>query len=143
MKRLLTLGVALACGIGAAYADSDAIAARQKLMKANGEASKPIGAMFKGAPFDLAAVQNALKTYQDAATKMPDLFPDDSKTGKTNALPAAWENKADLNARFAKLGSDSAAALTKITDEASFKAVMPDIFKNCGGCHELYRAKKG
>ena len=100
-------------------------------------------AMMKGeAPFDLATVQKALKTYVDAAEKMPKLFPDDSKTGDTNALPAVWENRADLDARFKKLDEDAKAALAKIKDEASFKATMPDIFKNCGGCHEKYRAKQ-
>jgi len=112
-------------------------------MKDNGEASKPLGPMLKGAsPFDLAVVQKALKTYATAAEKMPDLFPDDSKTGDTHALPAIWENKADVVARFKKLGEDASAALASIKDEASFKATMPGVFKNCGGCHEEYRQKQ-
>ena len=77
-------------------------------MKANGEATKTVVGMLKGAPFDLAAVKAALKKYGDAAAKAPALFPDDSKTGDTNALPAIWENKADFEARFAKLGEDVA-----------------------------------
>jgi hypothetical protein len=28
-------------------------------------------------------------------------------------------------------------------DEASFKKLAPTVFKNCGGCHELYKAKSG
>ena len=124
-------------------AGSDAIKERRGLMKANGEATKPIVPMMKGqAPFDLATVQTALKTYLNAAEKMPALFPPDSKTGDTNALPAIWDNKADVDARFKKLGEDATADLAAITDEASFKATMPAIFKNCGGCHEKYRAKQ-
>jgi cytochrome c556 len=73
---------------------------------------------------------------------MPNLFPPDSKTGDTNALPAIWDNMADVNARFEKFGKDAAAALASIKDEASFKATMPGIFKSCGGCHEKYRAKQ-
>ncbi len=100
--------------------------------------------MMKGAaPFDLATVQNALKTYENAADKMPGLFPPDSKTGNPHALPVISDNnKADLDARFAKLGKDAAAALASIKDEASFNATMPNFFKNCGGCHEQYRAKQ-
>ncbi len=144
MKRLAVSAVALALSASVVMAaGADAIKERRQLMKANGEATKPIVAMMKGqSPFDLATVQTALKTYLNAAEKMPALFPPDSKTGDTNALPAIWDNKADLDARFKKLGDDATADLAAITDEATFKATMPAIYKNCGGCHEKYRAKQ-
>jgi cytochrome c556 len=143
MKRTLIVLTTLALGVTAVLAESDAIAQRQALMKANGKATGPIVAIMKGGPFDLAAVQAALKTYADAGQKGPTLFPDDSKTGgDTEALPAIWENKKDFDARFAKLASDANDALSSIKDEATFKSVMPGVLKNCGGCHELYRAKK-
>ncbi len=144
MKRLAVSAVALALSASVVMAaGADAIKERRQLMKANGEATKPIVAMMKGqSPFDLATVQTALKTYLNAAEKMPALFPPDSKTGDTNALPAIWDNKADFDARFKKLGDDATADLAAITDEATFKATMPAIYKNCGGCHEKYRAKQ-
>ena len=142
MKRLVLTGLVLALGVGAVLADSDAIVQRRALMKANGDATKIVVGMLKGAPFDLGAVQKALKSYGEAADKAPALFPDDSKTGDTNALPAIWDDMADLDARFKKLAQDVAAASKGIVDEASFKAQMPDVLKNCGGCHEQYRAKK-
>ena len=142
MKRLAWTGLVLVLGVGAAMADGDAIAKRRALMKDNGAATKTVVDMLKGAPFDLAAVQAALKTYAAAAAQAPADFPDDSKTGDTNALPAIWDNKADFNARFVKLGQDAAAAAAAITDQASFKTQIPAVLKNCGGCHELYRAKK-
>jgi cytochrome c556 len=137
----MAAALVVAVSAGVAFADSDAIKARRDLMKANGGASKPIVAMLKGGPFDLAAVQTALKTYADAAEKMPALFPDDSKTGDTHALPAIWEDKADFDARFKKLGEDVAAASVALKDEATFKADIPTVVKNCGGCQEKYRAK--
>jgi cytochrome c556 len=143
MKRTLIVLSTLALGVTAVPADSDAIAKRQALMKANGKATGPIVAIMKGGPFDLAAVQAALKAYADAGQKGPALFPDDSKTGgDTEALPAIWENKKDFDARFAKLAADANDALTSIKDEATFKTIMPNVLKNCGGCHENYRAKK-
>jgi cytochrome c556 len=130
----------------AAVTGAEAIKERRALMKTDGEVSKPIVPMLKGkAPFDLALVQKALKTYQSAASKEPALFPPDSKTGDTNALPAIWEgdNMADLDARFKKMGDEAAAALVSVTDAASFKAIMPAFYENnCGGCHQKYKAKQ-
>lgn len=132
----------LGASIALAASGADAIKERRALMKENGEATKPIVPILKGqAPFDLAAVQKALKTYVNAAEKMPALFPPDSKTGDTKALPAIWEDTADFDARFKKLGDDATAALAEVKDKASFRATMPNFYQNCGGCHEKYRAK--
>ena len=133
-----------ALGVTAVVAQTDPIAARKALMKANGDNTKIAVAMMKGeAPFDLAKAQAAFATYQDAAKKMPDLFPDTSKTGgDTAALPAVWDHMDDVNARFKKLGDDAATAAAATKDLDTFKASFPAVTKNCGGCHETYRAKK-
>jgi|SRR5271170_5218798 len=142
MKRTLFVAPLLALSAGIVFAQSDPIAERQALMKANGKAAQAVAAMLKGAPFDLATVQASLKTFVDAAQKGPALFPDDSKSGgNTHALLAIWQDKADFSAHFAKLGDDATALLGSIKDEASFKASMPGLFQDCGGCHEKYRAK--
>ena len=134
----------VALGVTAVVAQNDPIAARKALMKTNGDQTKIAVAMMKGeAPFDLAKAQAAFAAYQDAAKKMPDLFPDSSKTGgDTAALPAVWDHIDDVKVRFKKLGDDAAAASTATTDFDSFKASFPTVTKNCGGCHETYRAKK-
>ena len=141
------LGTALVVGIGAGIAAAqnlDAIKQRKEILKGMGKATKPVGAMLKGAePFDLKAVQAALKLYQESAPKLPPLFPDDSKTGgETEALPAIWENKKDVEDRFAKLAADAKAAEPKITDEISFQEEFPKVVANCGGCHKKYREDK-
>jgi cytochrome c556 len=142
--RFTTVLVAAIVMTSAAALAADVIQERQTLMKHNGAAAKTVVGMLKGAaPFDLAKVQDALKTFATAAKDGPTLFPDNSKTGgDTEALPAIWENKADFDAHFTQLGKDVAAAQTAIVDEASFKQAMPAVFKNCGACHEHYRAKK-
>jgi cytochrome c556 len=139
---VLTGAIILAC-IGASFADDDPIKARQALMKANGDTSKPLVPILKGqAPFDLATAQAALNAYIATAEKAPALFPPGSDKGKTHALPAIWQNKSDFEARFAKLGDDAKAALASVKDGATFKAGFAPIFKDCGGCHELYREKE-
>ena len=143
MNRTLLAGLAVILGLGAAFAAEDPIAARQELMKGNAAGLKKVVPMIKGAaPFDLATVDAALKQFIETADKAPALFPEGSDKGKTHALPAIWQNKADFEARFAKLKSDSEAALASIKDEASLKESFGPIFKDCGGCHEKYRAKE-
>jgi cytochrome c556 len=145
MIRVVIAVAALMVSIQAAVPQNlDVIKERQQTMKRTGAAAGSAAKMLKGdAPFDLASAQAALKTFVDTAAKMPTLFPDDSKTGgDTKALPAIWNNKADLNARFAKFGQDAATALAATKDKASFAAATPAIFKNCGGCHEKYRASE-
>ena len=143
MKRIVLVATTLALGMSIAAAESP-IAARQALMKKNGEAAK-LGTQFmKGeAPFDLAKAKAIFAVYADAASKMPGLFPPDSKTGeKTEALPVIWDKMDDLKAKFDKFGADAKDAEAKVTDEATFKAIFPAVQKNCGGCHQTYRVKK-
>jgi len=146
MRKLPVVVAMFAFAASGALAMSglEAIKARKELMKADGAATTQLVRMLQGkARFDLAAVQKALKTFQNAASKEPTLFPPDSKTGdETEVLPIIWEgdNLADLNARFKKLGDDATAALASIKDEASFKATIPGVLDNCGGCHEKYKS---
>src|SRR5215831_16291142 len=143
MMRTVLAVTALALGISTAIAQ-DPIAARKALMKENGKQAQLGNKFVKGEePFDLAKAKAIFATYQDAASKMPALFPDNSKSGgDTAALPAVWEKKADFEAKFKKFGEDAKDAEAKLTDEASFKAAFPTLQKNCGGCHETYRLKK-
>ena len=99
--------------------------------------------MAKGdAPFDLSKVQAALKTIEEGADRAKNQFGDDTKTGETDALPVAFENKADLITRFDKLAADAKAASAAIKDEASFKSEWTKVPANCGGCHKQYRRPK-
>jgi cytochrome c556 len=136
---------AVALGVSMAVAQQDVIKERKDIMKGNGDQAKIGAGMAKGEqPFDLAAAQKIFATYVDAAAKMPNLFPDNSKTGEdTAALPKVWEDMADFKARFVKFGDDAKAAQGSVKDLDTFKAAFGDIGKNdCGGCHQLYRAKK-
>jgi cytochrome c556 len=153
MKRTVFVVAAIVLGMTAAVAQQDPIAARKTLMKANGDAAKTAGAMIKGdTPFDLAAVHKIFATFENAATKMPELFPASSKPGDTSAdsdpfsaNPKIWDddNIADIKARFTKFGNDAKAADASVKDLDSFKAALGDIGKSdCGACHQLYRLKK-
>jgi cytochrome c556 len=134
---------ALAIGVTAVVAQSDPIAARKALMKANGQSAGQGNKFMKGEePFDLAKAQSIFANYQKASADFGKLFPANSKDGDTAALPAVWENKADFDAKLAKFGADAKDAAAKVKDEASFKAAFPEVMKNCGGCHQTYRKRQ-
>jgi cytochrome c556 len=144
MLRLMLTVAACVVAASIALAQTNPIAARKALMKANGEQAKIGAAIAKGdAPFDAAKVQTIFVTFVEAAEKAPALFPDNSKTGgKTEALPAIWKNKADFEARLAKFGADAKAAQADVKDLATFKALWAGLIrKNCTGCHEKYVQK--
>jgi cytochrome c556 len=142
---------AIAIVVSAAMAQEDPIKARKDLMKANGDQAKIGVAIVKGEkPFDPTTVHKIFATFEDAAAKMPALFPDSSKSEANSPeaddfSPTAkvWEDMADFKARFVKFGDDAKAANASVKDLDSFKAAFGNIGKNdCGACHELYRAKK-
>jgi cytochrome c556 len=141
---IAVVAVVAALGATVVLAQQDPIAARKALMKANGQGAGALAKMLKGeAPFDPAVAKKAFASFEDAAAKMPNLFPDNSKIGgETAASPKIWENMADVKARFVKLGNDSKAADASVKDLDSLKAAFSQLGKNCNDCHELYRLKK-
>ena len=144
MIRTVLAVVAIAVGVTAVVAQSDPIATRKGLMKQMGAATKTGAGMAKGeAPYDQAKAQEIFATYIDVSTKMPDLFPDTSKTGgETTAAPKIWEDMAGFKAAFTKMSNEAKAAQTSVKDLDSFKGAFGGLTKNCGGCHETYRVKK-
>jgi len=145
MLRIVLAIVAIAFAVAAATAQSDPIAARQALMKNNGRQGKVGSDMIRGKiPFDLAKAQAIFGSFIDAANKMPNLFPEKSKTGgDTSASPEIWQHMDDVKARFEKLAAESKAAQASIKDLDGFKAAYRNVAQICDGCHEHYRVKKG
>ena len=145
MRRALIIVAAFVLGATAVAAQNVAvIKERQDALKAIGDAVKPVGAMYKGeADFDLAKVQAALKVMQEKAAILPPLFPEDSKTGNdTEALPIIWDEKADFESRYKKLGEAAKAAEASITDEETFPDTWKEVMGNCSGCHKKFRKPK-
>lgn len=151
MIRFVCAIFTIVLGLGVAMAQEDPIKARKALMKDNGDQAKIASDMAKGdKPFDLAAAQKVFATFEDAAAKMPNLYPDSTKSEAGSPAaddfspsPKVWENMADFKARFAKFGDDAKAAAASVKDVDTLKAAVGNIGKNdCGGCHQEYRLKK-
>jgi cytochrome c556 len=111
-------------------------------MKENSAAMKAAGAMAKGeTPYNEAEAAGAMAIIKDNMEEFPKFFPEDSmEGGKTRALAAIWENKADFDAHAAKLAADAAAAEEAAAQgQEAFAAALGAVGGNCGSCHETYR----
>ena len=143
MIRTALVVAMFAFGATALVAQSDPIAARKALMKANGDQSKIATDMLEAKrPFNLDEAKKVLATFAEAGEKAPALFPDNSKTGgETKALPVIWEKKSEFSAAFVKFGADAKAASDQVKDLDGLKAAMAEVGKNCGGCQNNWRQK--
>ena len=90
MIRMFVVGAALALGVTAAAAQGDPIATRKQTMKGVGDATRIGNQMAKGEiPFDAAKAREIFQVYANAADRMHNYFPENSKTGgETAALPS-------------------------------------------------------
>ena len=142
--RTACVVLAVALGATAVVAQSSAIAERKEIMKGVGAAAKNGAAIVKGAePYDNAKAVAIFATYANAAAKIVNLFPEDSKTGgDTTAAPKIWSDMAGFKAAMAKFETDAKAAQASVKDLDSFKVAFGGMGKNCGGCHESYRISK-
>jgi|SRR5579872_5308445 len=145
LHRFCVVVAVLLCGVAAASAQScqDPINTRQKLMKRSGAMAKIGSDMIKGAiPFDLAKSKEILAAFAEDANSMPDLFPECSKTGDhTSVGPAIWERPANFKAAIAKFQADVKHAQETTKDLETLKASFQTIGKDCGGCHQTFRAR--
>jgi cytochrome c556 len=128
---------AVAAGVTIAVAqNADAVKQRRETMRVIARAGAEPFKMTRGeAPFDLAAVQAVLKAIEDNAPKFKAAFPDNSKTGGTDATAKVWESRAEFDAIIDKWVADAKATASAIKDEATFKAEYPKMVQTCGSCH--------
>jgi cytochrome c556 len=144
--RAILKGVAVAvvlAGAGAALA-AGPIEERQQLMKMNGKAIGVLAKILKGEEkFDPNAVKENAQTIISDIQKFVTLFPEDNKQGppETYAKAEIWTDKDGFNAA-ADNAIKAAQKVAAATDEASFKAAMPDLGNACGACHKKYRRPK-
>ncbi len=137
LAGLLSLGAVATVLADAPLTAEQAVAARQAAMKQDGRALK--GSINLTGDKAIAVLTMVEQNY----TKLPDLFPKDSVTGKSIALPIIWTQFDKFSAIF-KQGADAAAdgiAAVKAGDMAKYKADIQAIGATCDSCHMTYRAK--
>jgi cytochrome c556 len=147
MRTALVVG-ALVLGAGAVMAQQDLVKQDQDTMKANAKNLGGLIAMVKGEkPYDQATVTAALAQLDETAKNLPTMFPESVKGlnpgGDYSSSPKIWEDKAGFQAKIDSFAKAVTEAKTKVTDLDTLKAAAPAIGKECGGCHETFRIKKG
>ncbi|MBI2718570.1 MAG: cytochrome c [Rhizobiales bacterium] len=149
-RRVLEIAAAgaltLALGTSLAIASADdAIRGRQGCMKAHGKTVGELFSMFKGEKaYDNAAVQATLTEMDAACADWDKWWGSDAQKGetlKTWAKPEVWSDP-DGFAAAGKAFYDKYLAIKATTDEAGFKATLPEFANTCKGCHERYRRPK-
>lgn len=144
IKFAATAIACLALSTAAFAQNVDVIEKRQAAFKKFGDQVKIGKPMAQGqAEFDAEKAKAIFVEIATISETLPDLFPEDSKTGAdTEALPVIWQQKDDFVGRFEKLASDASAAAESVSDAGAFTASWGQVLGNCGGCHKVYRVEK-
>jgi cytochrome c556 len=148
MKRIVVVAAVLAFSAGAVVAQQDQVKRTQAMMKDNGKNAGALSAMVKGEkPYDQATVNAALAQFEDTAKNLPTLFPESMKglklEGDYDPSPKIWDDKAGFESQINSFAKVVADAKGKIKNLDTLKAELPVIGKQCGGCHETFRIKRG
>lgn len=151
LSRLTSLSLIAATLAGVALAQATpeeltaALEARHNHMKGYAAAMGVLGKMAQGEmAYDAAAATEAatqLATLSE--TDIAQWFVPGTEVGAIDdsaALPAAFENLADLTAKNEALHTAALALQAAAgTDLAALQAAIPAVGQSCGGCHQLYR----
>ncbi len=144
MAGVFAVGIVCAMPASSQVKPDILVKQRQAAMTLIGKYWGPVNAMGQGKlPYDANVIaRNA--GFLDALSKMPwDGFDPSTKDEKTRALPAVFtdtakfkEGRDRFQGALAKL-----VAASKAGDEAVVKAIVGEVNKACGGCHDSFRSK--
>lgn len=125
-----------------AFAQSDAIEKRQKLMKAQSADVKAIKAAVESKNY--ATVEAKAKDLMGTSEQIPGAFPKGSTTGKTKAKAEIWENNADFvkHAKALNKSASELAAAAKAQNDDEMNVKLKALGETCNSCHKQFRADK-
>ena len=150
MNRKLLLALigagAVFASAGPAFAQKpeDAVSYRKGIMEALGWNVGPMGAMVKG---DVSFDQDRFAFLAARAAALSPMaleaFTPDTKSAKSEAKPALWDNLDDFKKRMKAMDESTAklAEAARAGDEAAIKGQFVEVVKVCKGCHDEYREK--
>jgi cytochrome c556 len=133
--------VAVGCASMQKMKPEEAIDARQKLMKSQGEAWKSIQDKTKAG--DIAGVVPEAQKLVETSDKIPTLFPEGSLgPTKTAAKPEIWQKWPEFEAaaKNLRMQSEKLRDTAKTGDATATQAVVQTFGRQaCGTCHTPFR----
>jgi len=150
IRFLIALAV-IASGAGVAgfahaqQKPEDVIKFRQSVMTVQAWHMRPMALMVKGQqPYDAALFAWYAGVVQQTSFMLPDAFATGSDKGAaTKARPEIWTDAGKFKQRVDGFQADT-AKLVEAAKSGNLEAVRGPfgaVGKNCGGCHESFRAK--
>jgi len=146
-----TAAIAVAVFVTGASAQdpiSNAITARQSMMRLMAFNIGTLGAMAKGArDYDAATAQTAASNLAKVASlddrAMWPKASDDMSVSHTAAKPEIWTNLKDVSGKFSAL-IEASAAMDKAAGGGldALRGAIGPLGKACGTCHKAYRTPK-
>lgn len=123
-----------------AFGNEAEINYRQSVMKSVGGHMSSMGAILRGRVHseDLAIHANAMN---ELSRVVPNVFPEGSSGGKSEALPSVWEKPADFQKAmdaFVKAANGIAEAANS-GDMGKIGPAMQSLGQACKGCHDNFR----
>ncbi|MDA1198034.1 MAG: cytochrome c [Proteobacteria bacterium] len=143
MKKIFQLSFVIflsVISLTSVYSSEEIIKERKAIFSKNYNTAKAVSASIKAKNFDQA--KKYLSEMSENYKKLPDYFPENSKTGfKTEALPSIWENKDEFNALMQKSSSDVLELAKKLNTETSDLTALEKelMWGNCTACHKKFR----
>lgn len=141
-RALIVLGlVALNSGALAHSGATGVVKERMDAMKEMKDATKALAAMAKGeAPFTAPEAVRQAERVAALSAEIPELFPDGSATGKSEALPEIWSRWSDFTS-----GAEAAAAKARAVAQAAgegrgaFAGAVAAMAGTCKDCHDTFK----
>ena len=142
----IALGLALIFALPAAAQNpAGVITYRQKIMGSMSGHLGGIGQILKNKLPYKDHIKRHAQAIAAMAALIPEVFPKGTGEGKTDALPAIWEDKATFDAAARNLAKE-ARKLAKVADTGDLSAIGKQAKATgkdgCGGCHKDFRQPK-
>jgi cytochrome c556 len=145
LARSVALGLLLFSTFALAHEGATGVVKeRMDLMTRQKDDMKIIGEMAKGkTPFDAAKAAEAARDIETTAAKIPELFPEGTSGGHSDAKPEIWQKWDEFKGDASAL-QDKAKALAAALDGNSpdWKTDFKAVTDACKTCHQSFREEK-
>jgi cytochrome c556 len=139
-RIVVCLSLMLSAQLSFADAEAD-IKYRKAVMKVVGGHMAGMGTILRNGvhPDDLAFHARGMA---NVAALVPNVFPAGSGEGKTEALPAIWEDEAAFKVAMDKFvtAANATGAAADTGDNQAIAATLKALGGSCKGCHDDYKA---